>query len=152
MGEKFFDENLVKICLDLLNDPVHQVRHSAIQNLSNLIGRFGIDWCKQRLLVPVMGNLTTNPNYLRRTGLGHVVKVITPLGDDSLFKDICIPALKALAIDPVPNVRLSIARAILNVIPLLNPDNRQEITATLQLLSRDSDFDVQYFAIQALEL
>ena len=99
-----------------------------------------------------MSNLTTNPNYLRRTGLGHVVKVITPLGDDLLFKDICNPALKALAIDPVPNVRLSIARAILTILPLISPANRDEITPTVQLLTRDPDFDVQYFSTKALDL
>ena len=69
------------------------------------------------------------------------------------FQGYLYPALKALAIDPVPNVRLSIARAILNVIPLLNPDNRQRNHLLhCNLLSRDSDFDVQYFATQALEL
>ena len=150
LGEKFFDQNLLKICLDLLNDPVHQVRHSAIQNLATLIDKFGIDWCRDRLIAPVLASLTTNQNYLRRTALGHVVALITPLGNDQLFINVCLPALKALATDPVPNVRLSVSRALLNVLPKLPPSVNDQVRGTLQLLTQDSDFDVQFFAQKAL--
>ena len=101
-----------------------------------------------------MIHLTNNSNYLRRIVISHVIEAITPLGDDQLFKEISLPALKALSSDPIPNVRLSVSRVLFEIIPLLksqNWDSLTEIKGTLLLqLQQDSDFDVQYFAQKAL--
>lgn len=143
-GEKFFNDNLVKICLDLLCDQVYAVRLSAIKNIRNLIEAFGVDWCRERLLQPALTHLTTSANYLRRLGVPKLIVEWTPVGDEKLLWEASVPALKALATDSVPNVRLAVARAIAHLVT--EKGVAGELSGVIQLLGEDGDDDVRFYA------
>lgn len=157
LGEAFFDENLAKICLALLEDPVHQVRQSAVHNVRALVDRFGMAWCRDRLLQPAMSRLVVNGSYLRRTGVVRLIAVLAPVADDVVFASLALPALKVLAADVVPNVRLCVARVIGDLAALVQTRASLAAMASdfaplLQQLVQDVDVDVQFYATRALQL
>jgi serine/threonine-protein phosphatase 2A regulatory subunit A len=157
LGETFFDDNLARICLALLEDPVHQVRQSAISNVRALVDRFGMVWCGERLLQPAVSRLVANGSYLRRTGVVRLIAVLAPVADDAVFASLALPALKTLAADAVPNVRLCVARAIGDLALLVQTraslaGMARELVPLLQKLVQDADGDVQFYATRALSV
>jgi serine/threonine-protein phosphatase 2A regulatory subunit A len=63
-----------------------------------------------------------------------------------------VPLILAMATDPVPNVRLNVAKTCEKVTPLLTgpQDTKSKIKTTLDALSKDGDADVKYYAMRAL--
>ena len=112
LGEPFFTEKLVPMCLTWLNDPVYSIRVAAIENLRALAKIFGSPWAERNLIVKLL-ELTTNANYLHRLtalfGMAELSKVLTP----ETIKKNFIPALQNLAKDKIPNIRLNVAKTIL---------------------------------------
>lgn len=129
-----------------MNDPVYAVRLAAIKNIKAMVEAFGIDWCRERLLQAALSHLTTSPNYLRRVGVCKLVLELAGVcGDEAFFRELAIPALKALATDAIPNVRLSVARAV-KQLSCKQAFVGEEMKGVMQLLSQDVDDDVRYYA------
>lgn len=136
---------MVKICLDLLNDAVYAVRLAAIKNIKAMVDAFGMDWCRERLLQAALTHLTTSPNYLRRVGVCKLVVELAACSDETFLRELALPALKALATDTIPNVRLSVARAV-KQLTCKQAFIGEEMKGVMQLLSQDVDDDVRYYS------
>lgn len=65
MGEPFFTEKLVEICLKWLNDTIYSIRVAAIVNLKELTSIFGSQWAEKNV-VKTMLDLRQETNYLHR--------------------------------------------------------------------------------------
>lgn len=56
----------------------------------------------------------------------------------------------SLTSDPVPNVRLNVARTCEKIAPSMKPEVKAKMKASLEALARDNDADVKYFATKAI--
>lgn len=131
--------------MDLLNDVVYAVRLAAIKNIKAMVDAFGMDWCRERLLQAALTHLTTSPNYLRRVGVCKLVVELSACSDEPFLRELAVPALKALATDAIPNVRLSVARAV-KQLTCKQAFIGEEMKGVMQLLSQDVDDDVRYYS------
>jgi len=81
LGEPFFTEKLVPMCLTWLSDSVYSIRVAAINNLRELTKIFGSAWAERNLVVKLL-ELTENQNYLHRLtllfGMAEMSKVLSP--------------------------------------------------------------------------
>jgi serine/threonine-protein phosphatase 2A regulatory subunit A len=63
-----------------------------------------------------------------------------------------LPTVLGMANDGVANVRFNVAKTLQKLGPLLDQNTlQQQVKPTLEKLRTDSDGDVQYFAVEALE-
>lgn len=92
LGEAFFTEKLVPMCLIWLNDSVYSIRVAAVTNMMELTKIFGSQWAERNLITKIL-ELTENQNYLHRLtslfGMAELSKVLTP----ETIKKNFIPAL-----------------------------------------------------------
>ena len=65
LGEQFFTEKLLPICLKWLNDPVYSIRIAALTNFKELTRIFGSSWAEQKILTKLL-EMRSEPNYLYR--------------------------------------------------------------------------------------
>ena len=65
LGEQFFTEKLIPICLKWLNDQVFSIRQAAIKNLTELTKIFGTQWAERNLITQLLA-LKNETNYLHR--------------------------------------------------------------------------------------
>ena len=62
-----------------------------------------------------------------------------------------LPYIARFALDPVPNIRFCVARALETLLPRLDSTGRLTIVKPiLQTLAIDREVDVQYFALKAM--
>jgi len=58
----------------------------------------------------------------------------------------------ALASDPVPNVKFNVAKTLMRISPWLDQASiQQHVKPVLEKLKQDSDSDVQYYALEAMD-
>lgn len=73
------------------------------------------------------------------------------------IKEAILPTVVALSNDPIPNIRFNVAKSLETLIPLLckeggSPDVlTQTVKPVLEKLSQDTDVDVRFFSIRAME-
>lgn len=65
MGEQFFTEKLIQICLKWLNDNVYSIRMAAIENFKELTKIFGSVWAEKYILKRLT-DMRLESNYLYR--------------------------------------------------------------------------------------
>ena len=117
-----FDAGFLPLLSTLLSDEAADVRTEAIKIGKVLADNYGNDW-KDTSLLPIIERLAGSKDYLlRQTAAVSIIK----MG----FSDQCQKLLNNLANDPVPNVRLTLARELPKDSPLL------------QSLLNDPDSDV----------
>ena len=79
LGEAFFTEKLVAICLNWLNDSVYSIRIAAIENFRELTKIFGSAWCERHVLKQLLDQRLES-NYLHRLttlfGIAELVEVV----------------------------------------------------------------------------
>jgi len=157
LGHQRYDEKLAEMGLVWLDDSVWTVRKCAARCHALLIGSFGTQWALDSGLIQRLLRLSTHHMYLRReVALQLVIEILKEVSVDYVTVGFLLPVLERLRSDPVPNVRISLARTIQAVTPVLlaeRPDIlRDTCLPILQQLSIDADRDVQFFAHQALNL
>lgn len=130
VDEKQFEKlKLIETVKLLINDDADQVRRSMILALHPLASKYGEDWTN-KVLVPIINDcfFKNKKDYnLRKTAVEASITL--------RLKDGCKELLKAAVSDPVPNVRLVLAREL-----------PRTSTHLLQKLMKDDDPDVAYFA------
>jgi hypothetical protein len=57
-----------------------------------------------------------------------------------------VPLVEILADDPVPNIRINVAKAIVPLAPLTQAAGLAKLKAAEQKMTNDGDRDVRYFA------
>lgn len=151
LGQTFFNDKLLGLCMTWLSDSVHAIRDAAINNLKKLTVVFGVPWCQQNVLPKVIA-LFSHPNYLyRMTTLVAVGVMADAVGGDVTAESL-LPLVLRMANDPVPNIRFNVAKTLqlmTSVLPLAVVQNQVKPVLT-QLLRDDTDADVKYYASTAL--
>lgn len=151
LGSKFFDDKLSTLSMTWLKDSVFSIREAAINNFKKLTDIFGEEWCQSSLL-PKIGQMAENPNYLYRITTLLSFNVLIPiLQPEIVASDAILKVILHLADDPVPNIRFNVAKTLEILIKFVNP----KLVATvikdkLTKMQQDQDTDVRAFAIQAL--
>ncbi|CAL1530665.1 unnamed protein product [Lymnaea stagnalis] len=151
--------NIVPLAMVMLTDKVAQVRLVALRLLCAILKKTYMDE-EKKLLASVCNNIieqfAADYRWLSRQTFAQLCYVI--LEENSLPPDVFarnfLPSLLALSMDPVPNVRLSLAKVMSQrIMPLeffttqQNPYH-EDLVQTQQRLQCDADKDVRYFATQ----
>jgi len=153
LGVEFFNISVNDVCLQLLSDPVFDVREATARALGTLVAHFGSDWfCAQ--IWPKMSILGKDRNYRRRMtvlhALGHVGAAAATINQD--FTNVHImPAIMAMSSDKIANIRISVATTLQRLGSLLNGSIvNSHMKPVLEKLKDDIDLDVQDCAKEAI--
>ena len=121
-----FNKEILPIVKSLLSDEAADVRSAMISALPALVTKFGTKW-RDAELTKIITGLYESPDYMLRKS---AISAIVVLEMTNEFKKIMDQAVK----DPVPNVRMVLAREL--------PRNSK----LLATLAKDSDPDVAFYA------
>ena len=150
LGCNFFNEKLSNLCMVWMGDDVYSIRRAASNNLFKLADLFGEEWAKDQIF-PRIERMHTHSNYLQRmTALYSIQVLIKALSTKTLEKTI-VPLILHMATDSVPNVRLTVARTLKDIVTSCG-NNMQEsyldssVIPALKTLTSDSDRDVRYYS------
>lgn len=149
LGVAFFDDKLSKICMTWLEDNVYSIREAATQNLKQLTENFGAEWALERI-VPMIIAMCENANYLYRMTSLFAIIALVQVTEGLILTEKLAPTVLNLVQDVVPNVRFNVA-ITLGKMALIAEAKQYEgsLKPALETLSRDSDYDVRFFAIRA---
>ena len=149
LGKEFFDQHLAPIFKKLLTDQVFSVREKAIESIGKLVECFGSAWLEERLLDEIL-EAELSESYLRRLTTVIAAQSIAETVSKQALSGKIVPVVLNLVSDPVPNVRLNVAKAIKKIYSLVNEASlTDQIKTALRVLNKDEDIDVRYFAEQA---
>ncbi|KAH0838309.1 armadillo-type protein [Lanmaoa asiatica] len=156
LGKPFFDEQLGNLCMSWLGDTVFSIREAATTNLKKLTEVFGVEWAKVAIVPKVVG-MGQHPNYLYRMTTVQAITTISPSLTLSIIQTEIITPLLQLAVDPIPNIRFNVAKA-LEVLAISFGDTPEgkdfvglKIIPVLEQQKNDGDADVRYFSARALQ-
>jgi len=111
LGESFFNDRLLPICITWLNDSIFSIREASLKNLYELTVIFGSAWTVNKIL-PKLLSLHVETNYLHRlTPLFGIATLATTLPPEVIRKHI-LPVIATLAQDSIPNIRMNVAKTI----------------------------------------
>ena len=116
LGESFFNEKLTPICIAWLSDPFFSIRESAVNNLKSLTELFSIQWADKNV-IPKLLSLHVEVNYLHRQTPIAGIRVLTPVVTPEIVQKKFLPVLQTLATDKVPNIRMSVCKAMQAIAP-----------------------------------
>jgi serine/threonine-protein phosphatase 2A regulatory subunit A len=150
LGCQFFNEKLNNLCMTWLGDDIYSIRRAATENLSQLSKQFGEEWTKEHLL-PRLDRMHHHTNYLQRMTSLYGVQVLFPSLSSHTIEEGVLPLVLSMAADPVPNVRLTVARTLQEMLKIHGSEMKLGvitggITPTLVKLCQDSDRDVRFYA------
>ncbi|RNF25601.1 serine/threonine protein phosphatase 2a regulatory subunit [Trypanosoma conorhini] len=138
--------DVVDICVQHLVDRVATIRDAAVRSCCTLVTENGTAWSRASLF-PRLSAMTSATNYLHRVALAHFYASLAgaPGLDNGTVSQHILPTLRLLAQDPVPNVRLNSAKALLALKRGGHPlDSEHE--SLLNRLRKDTDVDVRFAA------
>ncbi|XP_046554169.1 serine/threonine-protein phosphatase 2A 65 kDa regulatory subunit A alpha isoform-like isoform X1 [Haliotis rubra] len=151
LGVEFFDEKLNSLCMTWLVDHVYAIRDAATQNLKKLVEKFGVDWAQQTVIPKVL-QMARDQNYLHRMTCLFCINLLSEACGSDLTLKLMLPTVTGMAGDAVANVRFNVAKTLQKLGPLFDQSTcQQQIKPCLDKLKSDSDIDVQYFALEALD-
>ena len=147
LGQERFKERLSEALVKWVEDPVFAVREAVLEAFGQLASTLGAAWINS-LMLPFLRRLSVHAVFTKRmitlVALTKLHKVLYP-------QDL-VEILGRLVGDPVPNIKFNAAKVIKLVGSLSSAALRQtHFIPLLQRLKRDPDFDVRYFATDALK-
>ena len=156
LGEQFFTDKLIAICLSWLNDSVYSIRIAAIENFRELTKIFGSNWCERHVLKKML-DLRLETNYLHRLTACFGIAELSEVVNTQLIKKSFIPVLQQMAKDKIPNIRMNVAKAMIKMrkkiysSPITAAEQQldQDLVQILNDLKQDEDDDVKYFSRKA---
>lgn len=142
IGPNSFNEHISDSLVKWIEDSVYTVREATLESIKQIASMFGESWIKLRVL-PVIQELVKNPVFTKRmTALSAINKFGELLGS----KEFC-SLIEILADDSVPNIKFNTAKMIKKHAKIKG----QNFTKVLEKLKGDQDFDVKFFAEEALK-
>jgi len=87
---------------------------------------------------------------IRIQSIHFIMRLREEFTKDALNKQI-VEILLTLAEDPVPNIRLNIAKAIEVFYGKMTPGSKFKTEAAMKKMCNDSDFDASFFSKKALD-
>lgn len=152
LGMEFFDEKLASLCMSWLGDCVFSIREAATQNLRKLAEVFGVQWA-QTAIVPKVLSMCTHSNYLYRMTTLFAIGSLSEVVGTQIIVDSMLPVVFNMSQDPIPNIRFNVAKTLEKIVPILLAEKHpslEQVKATLERMTKDTDQDVRFFAQQAL--
>lgn len=145
------------IAISLATDRVADVRTIAFKLIGVLLQRLHTcseDGPVHKFVCDIINKFAHSPQWTRRQAYAQLCQNLLEQNAETgeQFSQEFLPSLLFLLVDPVPNVRLSLARTLAQCILLsdyfrdLNSEGRDAINSAIQRLQDDSDRDVRYFA------
>ncbi|KAL3859973.1 hypothetical protein ACJMK2_010151 [Sinanodonta woodiana] len=156
-------EHLLPLGMLLAEDKVAEVRHEALRLIGGILRRLNAsqeEKLMRYLINQVMGKFAHNQKWNKRQLFVQLCEAI--LKEESLsceqFAKELMASLLKLGQDPVPNVRINVARCMSSYI--VNRDYftssknpfHEELLKILQSLQSDSDRDVRFFCSSHVEM
>lgn len=126
--EDYDTDFLLGIAQQLVLDDVAAVRRDAALSFANLM---------EEKDLPLLEDLATRDSYIARLSAAHVCRNI-PIEKS----EICIPVVEKLYKDPVPNVRVRTAEAVVEMAEYVR--NNETLNRILDELDEDTDVDVRH--------
>eukprot|EP01031_Cornospumella_fuschlensis_P026448 gene26448-31965_t len=157
LGQQLYTGSaLLTLSLAWLSDRVYYVRQAAASSLCKLTALFGLDWAGQHVVPTLLKMQETSSAPLRLTLLNVASALLLENAMNSATAGAAATATSgallslvlALAQDKVANVRLTAAK-VLGVL-LAKTSGGGKILPVLQLLARDQDRDVRFYASRAV--
>jgi len=156
LGEQFFTEKLVQICLNWLNDNVYSIRMAAIDNFKELTKIFGSAWCERNVLKKLL-EMRLEQNYLYRLTTLFGIAELSEVLNMQIVKKSFIPVLQQTSKDKIPNIRMNVAKTIHKIrkklyaaqVTQVESQIDQELIQILNDLKGDEDDDVKFFTRKA---
>jgi len=156
LGEQFFTEKLVQICLNWLNDNVYSIRMAAIDNFKELTKIFGSAWCERNVLKKLL-EMRLEQNYLYRLTTLFGIAELSEVLNMQFVKKSFIPVLQQTSKDKIPNIRMNVAKTIHKIrkklysaqVTQVESQIDQELIQILNDLKGDEDDDVKFFTRKA---
>ena len=146
LGPEQFKAGLSDALVKWAEDPVFAVREAVLEVISQLAVPLGQVWVTA-LIHPFLKRLSTHSIFTKRMiALIALTKLYKVLNSSDLME-----LLTRLAGDPVPNIKFTTAKVIKLLGAVSSQSTRQsQLIPLLQRLKKDTDFDVRYFADDAL--
>lgn len=133
-----------------LIDHVYAIREAATSNLQKLVEKFGTDWAQQTIIPKVIA-MARDQNYLHRMTCLFCINVLAEACGAEITERLLLPTVLNMASDNVANVRFNVAKTLAILGPKLNSATMQaQVKPILGKLNDDTDFDVRYFASEAV--
>ncbi|CAH1263810.1 serine/threonine-protein phosphatase 2A 65 kDa regulatory subunit A alpha isoform-like isoform X2 [Branchiostoma lanceolatum] len=150
LGVEFFDEKLNGLCMTWLVDHVYAIREAATNNLKKLVEKFGAEWAQSTILPKVVA-MAQDPNYLHRMTTLFCINVLSDVCGVEPCQNIFLPVVCKLAADAVPNVRFNVAKTLQKIGCHFDATTvNEKVKPCLTKLSSDVDYDVKYYANEAM--
>ena len=126
MAAASFDREMMPLVRDLFEDEAADVRTAITKTLPALVSKFGIAW-RNSSVTTMIAKAYTSPDYqLRKSAITAITELQMTIEMSEIIEE--------AARDPVPNVRMVLAREL--------PRESQ----ILKLLQTDADPDVAFYA------
>lgn len=151
LGEAAFTKEFSHLFRGWLSDSVFSVRDAAAAIFKRLAEALGQGWSESNI-VPQLEALLTNKNYLYRISAMLCAGTLAEVVGVPFLEKHHVPLVLKMADDPVPNVRVNVAKTMHTVVRALAGGSaaRETVMAALRRMSADSDPDVQFFAQRAI--
>ena len=142
LGLRNFNENVAEPLIKWAEDPVFAVRDATLEAIKQISSMFGDAWVRTKVS-PLVQDLVRSPVFMKRmTALAAVNKFGDLLGGKEF-----LGIMETLAADQVPNVKFNVAKTIKNNYKKIKGQNFGKV---LDKLKGDGDFDVRFFAEEAI--
>ncbi len=149
------EERISPIAMVLVHDKVSAVRETITQVLAAILlalVRSDRPQLASGLLRCATESLAREPLWVHRQTFASLCLRLHEVGavDEAVFCSELLPELLELASDPVPNVRLVVARTLRAVSPLISPEavatcgQSERLAEVERSLEADEDVDVRY--------
>ena len=137
LGESFFNEELLSLCMSWLWDPVYAIREAAVNNLKELTVIFGSEWAQVEIINRLLnqgdkidnddgnGDNDNNDkvdysNFIIRITCLFAITSLIPVIDYKVLIDKVLPFINGLINDSVPNIRFNVAKSYLILVESLS--------------------------------
>ncbi len=169
LGMDFFDDKLGNLCMSWMGDTVFSIREAATINMKKLTEVFGIEWARV-MIIPRILAMGKHGNYMYRMTTVFAITVsveavyalaralalnprshqtIAPSLNVEIITDSVLDRTLELVVDPIPNIRFNVAKALETLAEVLmtTPQGRevaeQKLIPALKKLENDTDADVR---------
>jgi serine/threonine-protein phosphatase 2A regulatory subunit A len=151
LGQEFFNDQMIKLCVGWLGDNISTIRKSAAENLKELTNIFGAEWAIE-YLIPSLGDIKRHQSYLRRLTAVQAFVAMSTVMDSDLSRTEILPIVLLMATDNVANVRFNVAKGLQTMAPICGQATTDtQIRPILAMLVDDPDRDVRFFASKTIE-
>lgn len=136
--------------LEWLSDPIYSIREHTMKMINELGHVFGAEWIEANIF-PKLISYENEENYLFRQIPLIAFRYLAPSITPEIFSESIFPVLSTFATDKIINIRMNVSRVILAFGAKLKGTEAEEKTVSLlNALKNDPEFDVSYYAKQAL--